>query len=635
MRGLQKLSTVTVVVLLLSATVAGTGVLTGLATAQSDTYSHQFTNADSVRFVGFETEGWGSGTFTVEVSTNDGPGGGSVVLYRKNHTTAGIPDGGDPSVSMFENAGAYSNITITVTGAPDEPTFGSGGDYAYQTWDNDERLGSTGGDRDLVCDTMESLSTSLNPAVNIVDCGALPGSTSVNETSLTDLDANETKLEIYQSAAASSDSAENVHAIMNNYLQDAETVALIKGENSYIKSLNSEGSKTTAKSQATQNISEYYSVHERNLISQWNSQIETMEYLRSLSQSETGISKSYVRIGFREGPDGYGSNFDESASSVNITGFGTTQFTLQNGTSVDISTVQVEMDLVNDAGTYNTVTRTIVPGTTGYGANGFNADEEVVTTPITVGSPNANLDEINVTEPREYNSSLTSIDTQTTNAQNQMDTVVEQTYDQYQSGEINNSELVDPYVLQNQYNPGSEFEGWAAATLAGLGTNQPTNLSQTGYMNVTLADGTELQGVLHSQANPPSGEFEVGKTYNPENITGTQYVVTDSEVRELQQNFTLDSVTNASGGNVSTVTIEEKNYETTSTADLSALYDELATLRASINARQQALRSYGGGGGLFAGIGGSFGLGLSDAQAGAVVVAALLAGLLLLAKASD
>jgi len=43
-----------------------------------------------------------------------------------------------------------------------------------------------------------------------------------------------------------------------------------------------------------------------------------------------------------------------------------------------------------------------------------------------------------------------------------MDTLVNNTYTEYQNGEINNSDLVDPYVLSSEFSPGSEYQGWAA-----------------------------------------------------------------------------------------------------------------------------------------------------------------------------
>lgn len=584
--------TVTSTLLALLVVSSVVGFIAPGALAQSDSdYSHKFTNLENTRFVGFETDDFGSGTFTVEISTDSGPGGEHVVLYRENHTTAGIPEEGDPPASMFENAGAYENITITVKNAPGEPNFITGSENPLLTWDNDGRLGSTGGDRDLTCDTMESLSTSVNPAVNIVDCAALPGTTTVNATGL---DQNETKQEIYESAAASSDSADTIHAIMNNQLQDAETVALIKGKNAYIEELNSGGSETASKAAATENISEYYSTHEQNVISEWNSQVSVIEYLNSLEDQEN-LNEGYVDV-VKVNETGKDA---ADTSELTIQKVNTTTVTLQNGTNVDVKQMVVHWGYYNDGGGKWINSTFLYTPSTGEKlryekVNGAYSTSTIDITHVEVQPPTSDYEKLEAVKFGEYSSSMSSIDTQNTNAQNQMDTVVNQTYDEYQAGEINSSDLIDPYVLQNEYSPGDDYEGWSAATLSMLGTNQPTDLDQTGYMNVTLEDGTTLRGVIHSAENPSSGQFEVNKTYNPDNINGTQWIVTETSTRELTQNFTLDRIETSSGETRGNFTIVEKNYETTGAADLSKLYDQLAQMRAEINARQDAI---GGGSG--------------------------------------
>ena len=571
----------------------------GLAGAQSSTYSHTFKDTGNVRVVGFDTSGWSADTFTVEVSTDNGPGDNHVVLYREQHTLASIPKGNDGWV-WFENAGAYNQITVTVKQASNQPSFGIGADTSTVSYPNDARLASTGGDRDLIADPLEKLATATNPAVNIVDVsvgrGGLPDSTSVNETSLAELDANETRMELYQSAAASKDSADTIHAIMTNRLQDAETVALIKGKNAYIRSLNSAGSETAARTTAKQNISEFYSLQERNLLSEWNSQISQAEYLNGLAQNESELQSWYIDV-YRE------LNRPKDASSddhyANISSFGSTQFTLQNGTSVDVRTVKIS---VYDTESVGSTTYTIGP-TTGRknhtaddGINDFGNALDLLG--LMAYPPNENTDALNFTEFEKYERSLDNIDSQATSARSQMDTVVDQTYSQYQAGEINSTDLVNPYDLQNQANPGDDFQGWAAATLAVSGTNQPTDFDSTGYMNVTLEDGSELQGIIHSTENPPNGQFEVNETYDPSVVNGTQYLVTDDRLRELTQNFTLTNITTTDGEYRQNFTVVQKNYSTTSAEDLEKLNQQMAELRSEIEARQQATR---GGGAIFSG----------------------------------
>ncbi|KAA9408161.1 hypothetical protein Har1131_03680 [Haloarcula sp. CBA1131] len=177
-----------------------------------------------------------------------------------------------------------------------------------------------------------------------------------------------------------------------------------------------------------------------------------------------------------------------------------------------------------------------------------------------------------------------------------MDTLAENTYSAYQAGEINNSDLVDPYVLANQQSAGDDFQGWTAAQLTLMGQNSPENFDQIGSFNITTESGTQYEGVLFSQENPASGQFEANNTYNPNQIGGTQYVVTSDRIVELESNFTVDDITTTDGQTVQNVTIQKTTYETSNVTELKQQYEDLAYKRAQIEAREKALKQSAGGG---------------------------------------
>jgi thymidylate synthase len=436
---------------------------------------------------------------------------------------------------------------------------------------------------------MERVSQTVNPAIEITDCNALPETTSVNTTNL---DANETKLEIYQSAATQADSAENYHTLLDNRLEDTKTVALIKGKAGYINKWNETRSESAARSAATENVTEYYSVMERNLISEWNSQVSNIDYLRQLAEEETGVPGWFTYIP-TEGDEGDGI---EPQIVTNMTGTGSSSVTLQNGSKVDVKTIEL---VINNTDTNESTAYSVGPKTGelddvdpfGLAQKYWRPDVHRVV----VGNPGPEQDQIEPIVFEEYGRKFSDIDNQTTSAADQMDTVVNQTIEGLKSRDITVSDMIDPYVLQNQFSPGSEYQGWAAANLAMLGANRPTNYSQTGAMNVTLEDGTQLQGIIMSAQSPSSGEFEVNQTYDPSAIDGTQWLTQDSSIRELKTNFTIDRITTADGETRQNFTVVKKTYETTSADDLIALNNQLAELQASIEARESA---FGGGGGL-------------------------------------
>ncbi len=558
--------------------------LSGLAAAQSDSYTKSI-DASNVEYIAMDTSEINS-EFTVHVTTPD-LGSGSTTLYYGTHSPAGVVE----TPAVLRNAKAYDTVNVTVSGVSSAPEIGPGENFDRLDWRNKDVWTSTGGDTDLRCDTSERLAQAVNPAIEILDCNNPEGPESANATGL---DANETKLEIYQSAAAQSDSAENFHTMLDNRLQDTETVALVKGKGAYMHEWNQTGSETSARAASKENITEYYSVMERNLLAEWNGQLDNIQYLRALSREETGVPDSYVTVP--------GHDRGENVNNVTITGFGTRSYTLQNGSNVDVRTIDIYVHQ-NDDNAGGTVT---IGPSDGAAMNvdfsEFNGDhKEVDLKTVVVNPPTSNYDTLEALRFNNTANALSDIDAQTESAIGQMDTVVNQTIDGLQSGDITIGDMMDPYVLQNQFSPGDDYQGWAAANLAMLGTNQPTDLDSTGYMNITLEDGSQLQGIVQSRSNPPSGKFAVNETYNPANIGGSQWITTDSEVRELTQNFTVKEVRTTDGERRQNFTIEKKTYETTSAEDLEELNQELALLREEISAREDNLNSGIGGGGLLGG----------------------------------
>ncbi|MFC7194829.1 hypothetical protein ACFQL4_09505 [Halosimplex aquaticum] len=601
----KQLQALSLAVLIVFSSTIGLAVLPGLAAAGNVSKT---VDASSAEYVAMDLSNV-TGEFTVRIRVDPGPGGGQRLVYEDTHTAAGL----GTDLPAYRNSKAYNNVTIEIegTGVPSDVTIGTGEAFQRVDWRNKDVFTSSSGDRDFNCDTVERMAQTVNPAIVITDCNALPESTSVNTTNL---DANETKLEIYQSAVAQADAGENHLTMMENRLQDTKTVALIKGKAAYIRSLNALGSQTTAEAEAKQNISEYYSKIERNHIAEWNAKVSHLWHLKQLANSTTGVTADDV-IGFNYSFEyGY-------TTTLEITGFGSTSYQLQNGSSVEVSTVDIRYHVENSDNSWSaskTHTFSASTGSYTYDPDSSGTGDKLTMHGIEFLPPTKNHDYLPYANFDRYADQLTEIDTQTTSTLGQMETVVNQTYDQYQAGEINNSDLVDPFTLQNEFSPGSNYQGWAASTLAMLGTNQPTDLDQTGYMNVTLEDGTNLQGIIQSAENPPSGEFAVNTTYNPANINGTQWITTDSEVRELKQNFTLHGIQTVHGKTRTNFTIVEKSYETTSADDIKKLNEQLTLLREEIEAREDNMNGGTGGGGLLGG--GSGGLALVAVAGVAVVI---------------
>jgi hypothetical protein len=547
----------------------------GLAVGQTEPTSYDRTFTDGQERIGVDTGNY-SGNFTFQVTAGDAPGG-ATTIYQEDFNVAE-----SAQLLMFRNAGAYDNITVSViprggnAGEPDlidgseEPTIGSR-----------HYVASTGGDADLHCDPAEKINSIVNPLSNNVDCNALPGATQV-DTSGTD--AEQTKVDIYQSALTQKSASDTHLTTIENDLQDAKTVARLKGKNAYVRALNNGSSKTAAKAAAKEAVSEHYATVQKNLANQWRTTLYNHDYLNETAMNESGIAIDYVTMeGYWDG----GSSYDVYYSHMS-----NESVSLVNGRSVTVPRAMATAGDRTDTLTYGYLS---ITGHT-------NRDGGTVPTGLKVQAPNQNYNSTLVLDNERYTAAWSKIQSQNTEVQGEMDTLADNTYDAYQNGQINNSDLVDPYLLASEYSPGSEYQGWAAAQLTLLGTNSPENFDQIGRFNVSTESGTEYQGVLFSQENPPSGQFSTNTTYNPSAINGTQYVVTDESIQELNENFTIDSIETHDGEKRQNVTIVEKHYETTNSTELKQLYEDLAYERAMIEAREKALKAEGnGGGGLFGG----------------------------------
>ncbi|MBO4249373.1 hypothetical protein IL252_16295, partial [Halomicrobium sp. IBSBa] len=543
---------VLIAVLLVSSAIAPAG----LALAQDNTYSktidghpeHVIVNQQDI-----------DGKFTVEVSTTDGPGGSNVTLARQRLGS------GAEKIIQFNNERAYESVTLEVTvHGTGSPSFGSGSDRPVSLV---YFIGSTGGDRDLTCDTGEQISSLTNPYVEVVECGTLPGSTEVNTTNA---DAEQVKLDIYQSAQNQQASSEIYHTTLDNYLEDTATQARILSKNAYIRALNTGASEAASKTEAKTANANYYSIKYANLVIKWNAAVAHAKHLENVTESESGVSESFHSVAVSDQGGDIG--------PVEIVGYGTTSVTLPNGTTMTAQTIDIK---VTDHSVDTSATYTWDPfrgtervtGRSDTSPSDAAAIYEVVIEGIHVDGTDTAPEPVRYLNFSAYPSRFDAIESQRQSVDSDIDTIATNTYDAYQAGEINNSDLIDPYVFSQEFSPGDEYQGWAAAQLTMLGTNSPEAMDSIGRFDISTADGDHT-GVLMSQTNPDSGQFETNTTYDPANITGTQYVVTDDRIVELTTPFEIRSIETTDGERRQNVTIEKTTYETAdvNTTQLTKLY---------------------------------------------------------------
>jgi len=563
-------------VVVLSAVVGAVGPALAHTATDSGPVQYEYTGGAETLVI--DTSALDAGTdFTVEYTTMEGPGS-PTVLARETYNTANL----DGDELWFYNEGAYDTVNVTVSAY-------SGGEPAFETRGVATSLnlqktvvGSTGGDSDVTCDTAEKIS-SLTGGYDQLDCMAQPGSTAVNTTGI---DASETRIELYKSTLNQKSANDNYHNTLNNYLSDTKTQARIIGKNAYIKALNDGDSKSVAKQEAKQAVSDYYTKKQQNLNAQWQTTTELFATNQQIATDTTNIDPQYLTVK---------TTAEDSDADTRYAGLGTTTLTTTNGTSIDSNTISIDIENTVQGETKSYNGHALTDGEFNGHASGCTACE--VTADGLEAQAHSTADgPATAALFTKFANEWSEIENQNTQVQNDMDTLAENTYSAYQQGEINSSDLVDPYVLANERSAGDNFETWSAAQLTLLGQNTTDNMDSAGEFEVETGDGTIYEGILTSPSNPASGQFEADTTYNTADIDGSQMVITEDRIVELDGEFTLGNITTNSGENVQNATIQKVQYETTNITELKQQYEDLAYRRAELEAREQAMKQAGGGG---------------------------------------
>lgn len=394
-------------------------------------------------------------------------------------------------------------------------------------------------------------------------------------------DAEQTMIDIYSSASAAHDQAEIALTAMNNHLEDSREVALMVGKNAGIEAYRNDSSEIQAEQAAKNAIEDYYARKEVRLIKAWNVSLTHWEYLSKTVANETGIYSSSQKY--------QGSTYADLIGNPRNNGYvglSTHSSTLANGTSVPVRGAMIYGHFVNPTST----NATIESGTV-----------EVPKTDITIpgfliraSQVSDSYSNFEYMKFSEYSSAWSKVDTLQNETKTEIQTFVSTTYPKWEAGKINSSEMIDPYLGSRYYSPEENFQAWALSTYSAMGFDSPANLSNFGSMTVT-SDGTTRSGILMSKATPTGGTFEVGSTYNATTLDGTQYLIGVQDSYEITDSFTIESMRNASGGNISTVTYRDISYQSSNLSQYQQLAQELSDLREAIESKKQDALNGGGG----------------------------------------
>jgi len=410
-------------------------------------------------------------------------------------------------------------------------------------------------------------------------------------------DALETKKEIYDQGSIQEANNDQTLTTYQNYLNDTESIALMEGKNAYIKALENGSAESVARNEAIEAVGDYYATKQQNLIANWNISVTVMQSAVNTSKNTSGITQSMGDPGSFVMTENTAST-DVPIREDNIT----LSMTLTNGTVDEVRALPISRDGVPSEMSPQNLDPTS-GDVTAYGKDSDGLAVETTVTGTHIKAPTQDHDRLIVMDLSEYKTTWGEIESQNDAVQGQLDVFINNTYDSYQQGDINTSDLVDPYLGAREYTPETS-ETWNLRTLASMGLAPPENLSNIGLMNVTT-DGEKVTGVLMTD-NTPEGGFVINETYNATALNGSQWVAeTTGDVQRLSGNFTITSAETSDGEAYSdgeAITYRSIDYQTADTQEFQALQQDLDELTAEINARQQNLRNSGGTGWLPQGV---------------------------------
>lgn len=413
-------------------------------------------------------------------------------------------------------------------------------------------------------------------------------------------DTAQTKVDVYDAAAGLEAGQTAWNAPMDNYLNDTQSVAWMKVEVAVAEAYESGKSKSQAEIAARQAISNYYAVKQRNLIEQWNvtaTQTNVLSRQASMEDGMSGLSDGVPEDGFVYLDEGSGNGGDSSYN-----GLTNTSMTLVNGNSTGV----VGMSFSNS----DAPSQTLTPENPAYVNNWASYNPH-----FGVAAPNSNYDDLRFFHMDDYQDRWDRIVSLNDQLQSEATNFVDGTWSEYDSGNINSSDVISSNTAMFEYGTRSanESEGlWRSTAALAMGGYDTPDLNNSGMMTVEYRN-SDHTGLLMAK-NAPNGTWEVNTTYNTSNIDGPVFMTkTDGTKLDFAdgEEFTIVGMTAKDGTAVNSTQTTKYRYKTANTTELLEVQNQLLELRQEIEEREPDA-------------GGSFDLGSTDT---------MLVGLLALAGA--
>lgn len=439
--------------------------------------------------------------------------------------------------------------------------------------------------------------------------------------------ANATQADLYQQALMGVDQARALETIQGNHIEDSDAYALTLVEAQVVESMQAGDNLSEAKANVSDELDDYYSTIESNILTAHNSQINHTWYLWN-AQAQTdetavwtgSVQNSQERLELRQNdfdldiggndPPSYGGFSAPSASN----------YTLINGSTRPMYEIVgdtwmitgMNASFIPDIGTSNTNWKTIAidnPDTAGLSGSTHSYQNGSVVFPATTYFDLR-------TDVRSAHSRVHA------NAMN----FTEAIYANYTQSDFEGVETLSGITLYTQFNTDENTTGYYGYTAGKLGLmgiegniNSSWTIQYTPAQNSSLVANTtrfeagqtyNMSGTLFTDWDPTPNstpDFAVNTTYNTSNTDKTVMFVeqmnNSSSINTLEGEFTVISLTNArTGDSVENTSLRNQTrQEFDNTVTIEQLQD-LLDYREDVVTVSESGGGGGGGGWNFGGL---------------------------------
>jgi len=408
-----------------------------------------------------------------------------------------------------------------------------------------------------------------------------------NDPSNTEIDQSQDHLSLYQQGVSMMSMSQSFNDVMSNYVRDTEDIAWLTAERAVAQAYQNGSTQSAAKIDAKEAVKDYYATKQKNLLTAWDNHMAALKSMKNQTSTFTNDSTEFVYK--TENHNGYqpGANYHEAW----FAGF---ELRKKNITLINGETVKSYIldPLLQDDGTYVHMEYNPVTGLQFY-------DNTARSTEYVYDHTSGGFGQINIRAPPNsdypqkayffkprWDGPANNIQSTYDEVASEIDVFVDNTYNDFQTDQINVTELLSRTNLMNHYmadGSGNASFNDVVAALSAAGWST-TDLGNTSYMNLTyepnhLSNASiTRKGMLLSGEAPPNETWTVGQQYNSSEINGTQAVATlAGDLHTVNGSFQINAVYDSNGEEIEDVdiTTPDRSYKTTNTTELQNLVEQL------------------------------------------------------------